>query len=69
MSGETCLRAAGDKLYQMGIRGKVSRNTVAHANEVRDWRIYQDFAQVLIQIRKGESSTLGNHIDRFVRSR
>lgn len=46
---ETCLRAAGDKLYHMGIRGKVSRNTLAHANEVRDWRIYQDFAQVLIQ--------------------
>jgi len=46
---ETCLRAAGEKLYHMGIRGKVSRNTLAHANEVRDWRIYQDFAQVLIQ--------------------
>src|SRR5882724_4206575 len=46
---ETCLRAAGEKLYHMSIRGKVSRNTLAHANEVRDWRIYQDFAQVLIQ--------------------
>ena len=46
---ETCLRAAGEKLYHMGIRGKVSRNTLAHANEVRDWRIYQNFAQVLIQ--------------------
>ena len=46
---ETCLRAAGNKLYHMGIRGKVSRNTLAHANEVRDWRIYQDFAQVLIR--------------------
>jgi hypothetical protein len=46
---ETCLRAAGDKLYHMGIRGKVSRNTLAHANEVRDWRIYQDFAQVRIR--------------------
>ncbi len=32
----------------MGIRGKVSRNTLAHANETRDWRIYADFAQVLI---------------------
>jgi hypothetical protein len=32
----------------MGIRGKVSRNTVAHANQVRDWRIYADFAQILI---------------------
>ena len=46
---ETCLRAAGGKLYHMGIRGKVSRNTLAHANEVRDWRIYRDFAQMLIQ--------------------
>jgi hypothetical protein len=33
----------------MGIRGKVSRNTLAHANEVRDWRIDQDFAQLLIR--------------------
>jgi transposase len=46
---ETCLRAAGNKLYHMGIRAKVSRNTLAHANAVRDWRIYQDFAQVLIR--------------------
>jgi transposase len=46
---ETCLRAAAGKLYHMGIRGKVSRNTLAHANEVRDWRIYRDFAQVLIR--------------------
>lgn len=45
---ETCLRAARGTLYHMGIRGKVSRNTLAHANEVRDWRIYRDFAQVLI---------------------
>lgn len=46
---ETCLRAAGEKLYHMGIRAKISRNTLAHANEVRDWRIYQDFARVLIR--------------------
>ena len=45
---ETCLRSMHSKLYHMGIRGKVSRNTLAHANEVRDWRIYADFAQVLI---------------------
>ena len=45
---ETCLRSMQSKLYHMGIRGKVSRNTLAHANEVRDWRIYADFAQVLI---------------------
>ena len=50
---ETCLRAAGAKLYHMGIRGKVSRNTLAHANEVRDWRIYRDFAQVLIRNARG----------------
>jgi hypothetical protein len=36
----------------MGIRGKASRNTLAHANQVRDWRIYADFAQVLIGIAR-----------------
>src|SRR3970040_1126477 len=46
---EACLRVAKTKLYHMGIRGKVSRNTLAHANETRDWRIYADFAQALIQ--------------------
>ena len=46
---ETCLRAQQTKLYHLGIRGRVSRNTLAHANSVRDWRIYADFAQVLIQ--------------------
>jgi len=45
---EVCLRSAQRKLYHMGIRGKVSRNTLAHANQVRDWRIYADFAQILI---------------------
>ena len=45
---ESCLRAVKDKLYHMGIRGWVSRNTLAVANEKRDWRIYADFAQVLI---------------------
>ena len=45
---EACLRAKSTKLYHMGIRGRVSRNTLAHANQVRDWRIYADFAQVLI---------------------
>jgi hypothetical protein len=46
---QACLRATQQRLYHMGIRGKVSRNTLAHANQVRDWRIYADFAQVLIQ--------------------
>jgi hypothetical protein len=45
---EACMRVAQQKLYHMGIRGKVSRNTLANANQVRDWRIYADFAQVLI---------------------
>jgi Domain of unknown function (DUF4372)/Transposase DDE domain len=45
---EACLRANQTKLYHMGIRGRVSRNTLANANSVRDWHIYADFAQVLI---------------------
>jgi hypothetical protein len=45
---ECCLRAMREKLYHMGIRGKVSRSTLANANETRDWRIYSDFAQILI---------------------
>jgi hypothetical protein len=45
---EACLRAQRTKLYHMGIRGEVSRNTLANANAVRDWRIYADFAQALI---------------------
>jgi hypothetical protein len=49
---QTCLRVAQPKLYHMGFRGKVSRNTLANANLVRDWRIYADFAQVLIAIAK-----------------
>ena len=44
-----CLRARQSKLYHMGIRSKVSRSTLAKANENRDWRIYADFAQILIQ--------------------
>ena len=45
---EACLRSVGTKLYHMGIRGKVSRSTLSDANESRDWRIFADFAQVLI---------------------
>jgi hypothetical protein len=45
---ETCLHAVGAKLYHMGIRGGVSRNNLSHANHTRDWRIYADFAQILI---------------------
>ncbi len=49
---EACLRAQNNKLYHMGIRTKVSRSTLAEANEKRDWRIYADFAQSLIQIAR-----------------
>jgi hypothetical protein len=49
---EACLRAQKNKLYHMGIRGGISRNTLANANKVRDWRIYADFAQVLIGIAR-----------------
>jgi len=45
---EACLRAQPFKLYHMGLRGTVSRNTLANANGTRDWRIYADFAQRLI---------------------
>ena len=49
---EACLRAQKDKLYHMGIRGGVSKSTLADANEARDWRIYADFAQSLIGIAR-----------------
>jgi len=45
---EVCLRAQDTKLYHLGIRGRVSRSTLADANENRDWRIYRDFANALI---------------------
>ena len=45
---QACLRGNQRRLYHMGFRGNVSRNTLAHANQIRDWRIYADFAQILI---------------------
>ena len=45
---EACLRAHQAKLYHLGIRGRVSRSTLADANEQRDWRIYADFGMRLI---------------------
>ena len=45
---EACLRAQRNKLYHLGIRSVVARNTLANANAVRDWRIFADFAQRLI---------------------
>ncbi|HET9786219.1 MAG TPA: IS4 family transposase [Pyrinomonadaceae bacterium] len=49
---EACLRAQSSKLYHLGIRSSVARNTLANANAVRDWRIYCDFAQSLITIAR-----------------
>lgn len=46
---EACLRAQQSKLYHMGFRGRIARATLADANETRDWRIFRDFAQGLIQ--------------------
>ncbi len=49
---ESCLRVMKPKLYHMGIRGRIAKSTLADANENRDWRIYADFAQVLISKAK-----------------
>jgi hypothetical protein len=49
---EACLRSQTAKLYHMGFRSTVARNTLANANAVRDWRIYADFAQSLISIAR-----------------
>src|SRR5271163_4438425 len=48
-----CLRSQPRRLYHLGIRGTVSRSTLADANESRDWRIYADFAAVLIAEARG----------------
>jgi len=56
---ETCLHAMKQKLYHCGIRGNVCRTTLAEANENRDWRIYADFAQILID----KARTLYAHED------
>ena len=45
---ESCLQSVGGKLYHMGFRSEIKRSTLADANELRDWRIYADFAQALI---------------------
>jgi len=49
---EACLRAHSAKLYHLGIRGGVSRSNLAHANELRDWCIYAEFAQALIALAR-----------------
>jgi hypothetical protein len=65
---EACLRSVGSKLYHMGFRGKVSRSTLADANEAHDWRIYADFAQVLIHVARPmyASESLGFDLDNTV---
>ena len=67
---EACLRASGSKRYHMGIRSQVSRNTLAHANETRDWRIYADFAQILIDTARTlyAEESFGLHLKRTVYS-
>lgn len=49
---DACLKAQQNKLYHMGIRSPISRSTLAYANETKDWRIYADFAQILIRIAR-----------------
>ena len=49
---EVSLRAHQDKLYHLGLRGGIARNTLAHANQQRDWRLYADFAQALIRLAR-----------------
>jgi hypothetical protein len=65
---EACLRSVQSKLYHMGFRGRVSRSTLADANEAHDWRIYADFAQVLIHIARPMSAneSLGFDLDNTV---
>ena len=65
---EACLRSVSSKLYHMGFRGKVSRSTLADANEAHDWRIYADFAQVLIHIARPmyANESLGFDLDSTV---
>jgi len=65
---EACLRSVERKLYHMGFRGNVSRSTLADANESHNWRIYADFAQVLIHIARPmyASEPLGFDLDNTV---
>lgn len=65
---EACLRSVHGKLYHMGFRGRVSRSTLADANEAHDWRIYADFAQALIHLARPmyASEPLGFDLDNTV---
>jgi Domain of unknown function (DUF4372) len=62
---EACLRSVQGKLYHMGFRGRISRSTLSDANERHDWRIYADFAQVLIAMARPmyEDESLGFDLD------
>lgn len=65
---EACLRSMQGKLYHMGIRGDVSRSTLADANEKRDWRIYADFALTLIDLARDlyRDESFGFELDQTV---
>jgi hypothetical protein len=65
---ESCLRSVPEKLYHLGFRGRIARSTLADANELRDWRIYADFAQALIGIARPmyASDPLGIDLDATV---
>jgi hypothetical protein len=65
---EACLRAQPEKIYHMGIRGGMARNTLANANATRDWRIYADFAQRLIRTARDlyANQPLGVQLDNTV---
>jgi uncharacterized protein DUF4372/DDE family transposase len=65
---EACLRAEGSKLYHLGFHSPVSRNTLAHANQVRDWRLFADFAQHLIRIARAlyADEAFGVELDQIV---
>jgi Domain of unknown function (DUF4372)/Transposase DDE domain len=62
---EACLRSMSGKLYHVGFRGKVARTNLADANEAHDWRIFADFAQVLVGIARPlyASDPIGVEID------
>jgi hypothetical protein len=65
---EACLRSVESKLYHMGFRGRVARSTLADANEAHDWRIFADFAQVLIHLARPmyANESLGFDLDNTV---
>jgi hypothetical protein len=65
---EACLRLAPAKLYHMGFRSTISRNTLSNANQTRDWRIYADFAQILIALARSlyVDDDFGIHLKRTV---